>query len=101
MKPEENLELVVLQRAKTTFGAENIAGILEAEGIPTMIEGRNLQDEFAMTQRALGLTGCTVKVRASDLEAAKRILEDARAEGARLEDEPDDRGEDTDATATR
>ena len=83
----DDVELVVVKQTKTTFGAENIAGILEASGIPTLVEGRSLQDEFALSQRALGLTGCRVKVRKRDLENARRIIEEAQATSEALDSE--------------
>lgn len=72
------VELVVVEKASNSFEAELIAGILESAGIPAMIDGRFLQDEFAMPQKMLGMKGVKVCVRKEDLEDARQVLADTR-----------------------
>jgi hypothetical protein len=65
---------VVLTEASNTFQAQFLAGALESEGIPTHVDGDHLADEFAMSQKMLGLIKVRVMVPEDRLEDARAIL---------------------------
>jgi len=88
MSNPDNVETAVVKKARTVFEAELLVGILESAGIPAFVDGRFLQDEFAMPKKMLGLDhGVKVRVRKEQLEEAKMVLEMARKSGERLEDD--------------
>jgi hypothetical protein len=79
----EPVELVVLPNE---FIAEVLVGMLRDEGIAAFVQGEQLQDEFAFSQRLLGNLGTRVFVHPSRVEEARKVLAAARAAG-RLADE--------------
>lgn len=91
MSDPDSVETVVVKKARNVFEAELLASILESEGIPAFVDGRFLQDEFAMPKKMLGLGhGVQVRVRKEQLEEAKKILEMARESGKSLEETDDE-----------
>lgn len=66
---------VVLTQAENAFRAQFLAGALEAEGIPTHVDGDHLADEFAMSQKMMGLIQVRVLVPAERVNEAREILE--------------------------
>ncbi len=95
MSDPNSVETAVVKKARNVLEAELLAGILESEGIPAFVDGRFLQDEFAMPKKMLGLDhGVRVRVRKEHLEEAKKILELARESGKSL-DEGDGEGDET------
>lgn len=85
----ESSELVVVETASTASMAQIIAGILKAAGIPAYVAGSLLQDEWAMSQKLMGLLAVEVQVPRKSLEEARKVLEDARREAAlRKQEEP-------------
>ncbi len=77
-------DMVDLLKVPSVAIAESLASMLESEGIKTYVAGRHLQDEWAMAMKALGNVGKTIQVARRDLEAAQRILDEARAAGDAL-----------------
>lgn len=77
-------EWVVLTKAGSAAEARVIEAVLGAAGIPALVEGDTLMDEWAMSQRLMGQIGSDVKVPSSQLEAAQEALEMARASGVGL-----------------
>lgn len=61
--------------------ARVVAAVLEANGIPTFIDGQSLQDEFAMSQRLMNLSIIEVQVPASRQEEAQGLLAAAKRVG--------------------
>jgi len=76
-----------LMVARSRAEAQVVEALLQSAGIPVYVPGLLLQDDFAVSQRAMGLLGVKVEVPKTDLERAKQILAEAR-EKARSE-EPD------------
>jgi hypothetical protein len=76
--PPEEPEYAVLAEESIPMRAHWIAGALEEAGISTHVYERNLSDEFAVSQRALGLAGTCVIVPRERLEEAREILRDLR-----------------------
>jgi len=89
MDDADNVELVKIQTARNTVEAELIASILEAAGIPTMLDSRYLQDEFAVPKKMIGGEGTTVYVRKEQEDEARRVLAEARAAGEALDEDED------------
>lgn len=79
------LELVVVHTAPNQTAAANVAGLLEAAGIPVWVEGRALQDEFALSQQLLRIGSTAVKVARERLDEARRLIAEALAAGRLLE----------------
>ena len=79
--------LVVLMTTSNPNEARVIQAVLSAAGIEAVVEGENLSDEWAASQRLLGGVGCAVKVPASQHEEAKTALAKAKEEGHQFEDE--------------
>jgi hypothetical protein len=71
----------LLLRARSPAEAQVVAALLRAAGIPFYIEGRLLQDEFALSQALMGLTRARVEVPADRLQEARALLEQARRDG--------------------
>jgi putative signal transducing protein len=80
-------DIVVIARAKTPMQAQLIVSILRAEGIPAYVGGALLQDEFAMSQALLGMSGTTIEVPRDCADEARRVLAEARASGGSLGDD--------------
>ncbi len=89
MTSRDDVELKVVAKARNTIEAELFVGILKAADIPAMVDGRYLQDEFAMPQKMLGLEGIKVRVRKEDLAEARLALDAAREAGQALDSEPE------------
>jgi len=71
-------EIAVLERAPTPAAASVIVAVLQAEGIPAYVNGTLLQDEFALSQRLMGLNAVEIQVPRSRLEEARQVLQAAR-----------------------
>ena len=68
-------DLVELTTASTLFEAEWIVGALESFEIVAVTFGDALADDFAMSQKLMGLSGgVRVMVRQDGLEAARQAL---------------------------
>jgi hypothetical protein len=80
---------VVVETAKTPLQAQLIVSILHAAGIPAYVGGTLLQDEFAISQAAMGLQATRIEVPRECLEAAREILDEARRAGDVFSDEDD------------
>lgn len=65
----------VLCTAATPAQAKIYVAVLQAAGIPARIEGESLADEFAASQRLMGLLGSRVFVPTSSLERARELLQ--------------------------
>lgn len=83
--PNPDEELVELIKAPVPAIAEMLMSMLQANGIPAHVDGRLLQDEWAMAQKALGQAGVTVEVPASRLDEARAVLAEARRAGEAME----------------
>ena len=80
-------ETALLVSARTPFEAKVISGLLASAGI-TVVSNLDLRnDEFAMAQSLMNLTGVDVYVAEEELDEAKRVLADARDSGQVLEAE--------------
>lgn len=80
--------LVVFRSVGTESEAKVIQALLAGAGIPAVVEGGMLMDEWAVSQRALGSLGVEVKIPASAVDEAESIIVQARAAGAEMgEDE--------------
>jgi len=76
----------VVMSASSAEEAQVVAALLRAADIPVYVGGVQLQDEFAVSQRMLGLQGVAIEVPADQRERAERLIEEARAAG---EGDPD------------
>ena len=63
--------------------------LLRAAGITTYVGGLLLQDEFAVSQRMLGLEGVRVEVPVDKLARARAVIAEARAVGDELSQDED------------
>lgn len=79
---------VVLDLFPNPYIAEAMVTILRDEGVTAYVEGSNLQDEFAASQRAMGNLTTRVFVPEEQLDEARAVLAAARAAG-RLNDGDD------------
>lgn len=77
----------VVKVASSPAQAKIFAATLIAAGIPARIEGDNLTDEWAASQRALNLIGTRVMVPTKSLARAREILQPADIDPAELERE--------------
>ncbi len=69
--------LVQLTTATTAFEAEWLVGALKGMGVRAVTFGGMLADEFAMSQKLLGLSGgVRVMVPVEELERAKEALQE-------------------------
>ena len=75
-------EPMTLMHASSRAEAQVVVALLRANGIPTYVDGQSLQDEFALSQRLMGLNGLDIQVPKSMLEQARRTIEEARRKGA-------------------
>jgi hypothetical protein len=80
----EDIEIVDLETAPSPIIAAMIVQALKSAGIPAFVNGGLLQDEFAITQKLLGLNEVTIQVRKDQLEEAKKIREMMREAGEDL-----------------
>ena len=65
---------VVLTEESNPMWAHVIAGALENEGIKAFVQEDNLADEFAVSQKAMGLQGARVFVPVDRLDEARTIF---------------------------
>jgi hypothetical protein len=77
----EHPEPVLLLHARTPAEAQVVSALLRAAGVPVYVAGRRLQDEFAVSQAAMGLAQVDVQVPEDRLDEARALLERARREG--------------------
>ncbi len=64
----------VVAAAANTFEAQFLAGALQDEGIPTHVDEDHLADEFAMSQKMMGLQKVRVMVPKDRLDDARAII---------------------------
>jgi hypothetical protein len=76
----------VLLRARTAIEAQVVLALLRGEGLAAFVNGSALMDEFAVSQRLMGLQGVEISVLREDLPRAQQLLEEARRVGQRLGD---------------
>jgi hypothetical protein len=76
----------VLLRARTGVEAQVVLALLRGEGLTAFVNGSALMDEFAVSQRLMGLQGVEISVRSEDLPRARQLLEEARRIGQQLGD---------------
>ncbi|MEM7201567.1 MAG: DUF2007 domain-containing protein [Planctomycetota bacterium] len=88
-EPQAPGPLVELCRAQSPFEARVIAAVLDDAQIQSFIAGELLNDEFAMSQRLMGLQAVKVQVRADRLEDARAALAAAKATGAAMAEDGD------------
>jgi hypothetical protein len=69
--------------------AQVVAALLRAAGVPLYMDGRLLQDEFAISQAVTGGVGRQIMVPASRLEEARAVIAQARKDGESMEDTQD------------
>ena len=91
--------IVDLVRANSPGEAQVIVAVLRSAGIPAFVGGQLLQDEFAASQRLLGLQGVDIQVPEEARVRAMAVLAEARRDGRHLdrfddEDPEEDRRED-------
>ncbi len=80
-------EIAVLETASNPFVAQMIAEALKSHGIAAYVEGISLIDEFAMSQKAMGLTSVDIQVHRDRLDEAREILAALREAGKLMADE--------------
>lgn len=78
---------VVLVIVPNPYIAEVLVRILGDEGIAAFVEGENLEDAFAASQRVLGNLSTRVFVHEHQVDEARRVLAEARAAGHVLDEE--------------
>lgn len=82
----EESDIVVLETANNYFVAQMIAEALKSHGIAAYVEGISLIDEFAMSQKAMGLTSVDIQVHRDRLDEAREILAAMREAGKLMEE---------------
>lgn len=82
----EDVEIVELETAPSPIIAGMIVQALRSAGIPAFVKGSLLQDEFAISQKVLGLNEVTIQVQKHRLEEAKKVREMMREAGKTLEE---------------
>ncbi|MGH7149628.1 MAG: hypothetical protein ACREIU_02960 [Planctomycetota bacterium] len=80
----EHPDVVTLLRAPSAAAATVLLSILLGEGIPAYVAGELLQDEFALSQRLMGLNAVDIQVPRDRLEEARMVLQAAREAGREL-----------------
>ncbi len=85
----DDSEIVVLETASNPFVAQMIAEALKSHGIAAYVEGISLIDEFAMSQKALGLTSVDIQVHRDRLDEAREILAALREAGKIMAEKSD------------
>jgi len=88
-------EIAVLETAANPFVAQMIAEALKSHGIAAYVEGISLIDEFAMSQKAMGLTSVDIQVHRDRLDEAREILAALREAGKLMADDSE-RGDEPD-----
>jgi hypothetical protein len=83
--PAGRADLVRFKTASSPLEAEVIAGVLRAADIPVYIEGSLLADEFAMSQRLMGLNAVRIQVPRDRVADAAAALAEARAASAEVD----------------
>ncbi len=78
--------LVVVETAKNPLEAQVIAAILRDAGVAVYVGGAMLADEFAASQRLMGIGGVSVQVMSDRLEEARQALVESRAAGAAMDE---------------
>ena len=82
-------DLVTLERFSNSAIAQLLADLLRDAGIPVYIGGSQLQDEWAMSQKMMGLLSTELQVPRDRLDEAREILASVRASA----EAPDSTGE--------
>ena len=82
----DDIEIVELETAPSPIIAGMIVQALRSAGIPAFVKGSLLQDEFAITQKVLGLNEVTIQVQKHRLEDARKIREMMREAGKNLKE---------------
>lgn len=82
-------KLVELLRAKTPFEARIIAAVLGNAGIPSWVDDGTRLDEFSITQSMMNLQQVAVRVRSTDLDAARTAIAEAKKAGAEMSEDTD------------
>jgi hypothetical protein len=80
-------DLVVLESFPNAAIAQLVAGLLRDAGIPVYIGGSQLQDEWAMSQKLMGMLSTDVQVPRDRLAEAREILETVRASAGETSEE--------------
>jgi len=73
--------MTLLLAARSRAEAQIVLALLRSEDIVAYVNGEALADEFAASQRLLGLQGTRIEVREEDLPRARRVLDEARRSG--------------------
>lgn len=81
---EHDQEPVVIHVASSLAELEVVRSILEGAGINCLSEHGLRWDEFAKAAEAMNLVPLEITVSAKDAERARKLLAEARAEGAEL-----------------
>lgn len=87
---EEHPEPALLTQARSVFEADVLIGILDEAGIRAYRQGGQLTDEFAISQQMMGLQGVRIYIPEPRLEEARRVLEEADAQGQILQEDSED-----------
>ena len=87
---DDHPEPALLTQARSVFEADVLIGILDEAGIRAYRQGGQLTDEFAISQQMMGLQGVRVYVPEPRLEEARRVLEEADAQGQILQEDSED-----------
>ena len=88
-------DLVVLDTFSNGAIAQLVADLLREAGIPVYVGGSQLQDEWAISQKLMGLLSTEVQVPRDRLEEARGILASVRnsAESPEADDEDESGGD--------
>jgi hypothetical protein len=81
----DSSELVLAHHARTPTEATLLAGRLQAEGIRAFVEGSIPTDEVAMSRQLMNTGGVRILVPASQLEAARALLDEEPVSEEQLE----------------
>ena len=76
------MRLVTVHVARSPELAELAIQQLRDEGIPAVVHGASLMDEFASAHKLMGTLACEVKVREADLARAREVLGEAAVPAA-------------------
>jgi len=80
-------DIVVLVSIKSPVVASYVVQALKFHGIPAYVGGCLLQDEFALSQRAMGLNCTDIQVPRSCLKEAREIIEIMKEAGKHLDEQ--------------
>ena len=87
-------DLVALDRFSSPAIAQLVADLLREAGIPVYVGGSLLQDEWAISQKLMGLLDTEVQVPRDRLEEAREIIASVRNSGEGVgEDDEEDGGD--------